>query len=59
MRKDDRIAVLISEAAKLADVSPSTIRREVEAGNLVAVKMRGKPLILTEWLRQALSPPRK
>ena len=57
---DDRITVSISTAARLADESESTIRREIQAGNLRSVKMRNKPLVLVESLQKRLKvPPRK
>jgi hypothetical protein len=59
MPKDDRFAVSIREAARLADVMESTIRREIEAGNLVSAKLRNKPLVLRESLERALKPPKK
>jgi len=49
----------VHPGARLADVSESTIRREIEAGNLVSVRLRGKPLVLRESLEKALEPPRK
>jgi excisionase family DNA binding protein len=60
MAKDDRIALSILEAARLASVSPTTIRRELEDGKLLSVRMRGKPLVLRESLEKRLRvPPRK
>jgi excisionase family DNA binding protein len=56
---DDRITVSIGEAARIAGVSPTTIRRELSDGRLLAVRMRGKPLVLFESLQKRLRvPPR-
>jgi excisionase family DNA binding protein len=55
-KNDDRNAVSIREAARLADVSPITIRREIERGVLVDVRLRGKRLVLRESLERALKP---
>jgi hypothetical protein len=55
---DDRIAVSIKEAAR-PDCSPITIRREIERGNLLAVRLRNKALVLRETLERALRPPKK
>jgi hypothetical protein len=52
---NDKLAYSIESFARLAELSESTVKREIYAGNLKAVKKRSRVLIPVEAAREYLA----
>lgn len=61
LRKLDRMALRISEAAELLGISPDTVKRMVTDGQIPSVKLRGAVRIprkqLEEWIDEHTRGP--